>query len=77
MKLLKRKPNITTEGIAHTGEVSKRGTVSHEEMWDGRIAAKANPAPMHYAYNDDGEIRPLTMSEMIDKGYFIIGKGPI
>ncbi len=72
----KNSSRITTEGIARTGEVSKRGTVSHKEHWDGRVAAQAGPAPMHYVYNDDGEIRPMTMPEMIAKGYFIVGSGP-
>ena len=76
MKLIVPRPSTTTEGIARTGEVSKRGTVSHREEWDGRIAAQANPAPMHYVYNDDNEIRPMTMNEMIAKGYFIVGRGP-
>ena len=76
MKLITPRTNITTEGIARTGEESPLGTVSHKEEWDGRIAAMARPAPMHYVYNDDGEIRPMTMPEMIDKGYFIVSKGP-
>ena len=70
------KTNRTVEGRATTGEVSTKGLVTHIESRDGRVAAIAQPAPMHYVYNDDGEIRPMTMPEMIDKGYFIIGKGP-
>ncbi|MCH8211273.1 MAG: hypothetical protein IIB99_07855 [Planctomycetes bacterium] len=76
MQLITPRTNITTEGIARSGEVSERGTVSHKEMWDGRVAVMARPAPMHYVYNDDGEIRPMTMPEMIAKGYFIVSKGP-
>ena len=75
MHMLTLRTNITTEGIATTGEEHPRGTVSHKEYWDGRVAAMARPAPIHYGYNDAGEIRPLTMDEMIEKGYFIVGKG--
>ena len=70
------KLNTTVEGRAKTGEVSTKGLVSHVERWDGRTAVTAQPAPMHYVYNDAGEIRPMTMPEMIAKGYFILGKGP-
>ena len=64
------------EGRAKTGEISPKGLVTHIEQWDGRTSAKAQPSPMHYVYNDAGEIRPMTMPEMIAKGYFIVGKGP-
>jgi hypothetical protein len=74
--LIAPRSNTTTVGIAATGEVAPRGTVTHTEEWTGEVAATARPAPLHWAYNDAGEIRPLTMAEMIAKGYFIIGKGP-
>ena len=78
MKLIDpTKTNTITEGRAKTGEVSTKGLVTHIESWSGRVAAIAQPAPMHYVYNDAGEIRPMTMPEMIAKGYFIVGRGPV
>ncbi len=71
------KTNTLVEGRAKSGEVSTKGLVTHEESWDGRTSALVQPAPMHYVYNDEGEIRPMTMPEMIAKGYFIVGKGPV
>ena len=77
MKLLTpTKSNRTVEGRAKTGEVSPKGLVTHVERWNGATAATAQPAPMHWVYNDDGEVRPMTMPEMIAKGYFIVGRGP-
>ena len=77
MKLINpTKLHTTVEGRAKTGEVAPRCLVTNVESWDGTTSATAQPAPMHYVYNDDGEIRPMTMLEMIDKGYFIIGRGP-
>lgn len=76
MKLITPRTRVTTEGVAQTGEISPKGTVTHAEEWNGDTAVMTRPAPIHYGYNDAGEIRPLTMAEMIDRGYFIIGKGP-
>ncbi len=76
MRLVTPRVRVTTEGVAATGETSPKGTVTVREAWDGRVAAAARPAGVHYGYNDAGEIRKLTMDEMIERGYFIIGKGP-
>ncbi len=76
MRLITPRTNVTTVGRAKTGEVSKKGLVTHAEEWGGRVAVLTQPAPIRYGYNDAGKIRPLTMAEMIDRGYFIIGRGP-
>ena len=50
-----RAPNVTpfnqrthtvTEGVASTGQVSPKGTVSHREHFDGRVDAKATVKPV-------------------------------
>ncbi len=68
--------NTITEGRAKTGEVSTKGLVSHREEWDGTTAVLAQPNTIHYVYDDYGEFRPMTMPEMIAKGYFVLGRGP-
>ena len=68
--------NTVTEGRAKTGEVSTKGLVTHRESWDGTTAVVAQPNAIHYVYDDEGEFRPMTMDEMIAKGYFIVGSGP-
>ena len=72
---LGKKVNTTVEGRAKSGEVSPKGLVAHTEDWQGRIRAASAPAAMRYIKTPDG-IRPMTMREMIDRGYFIVGKGP-
>ncbi len=76
MRLLTPRSNTVTEGRALTGEVSPKGLVTHVEEWSGEVAAIAQPATMHWIYDDDELLRPMTMPEMISMGYFIIGKGP-
>lgn len=72
-----KRQHTVTEGIARTGEISPKGVVSHTEDWDGRIRADVGPTPIRYVVEPDGRIRPMTFKEMVDKGYFIIGKGPV
>lgn len=72
---LGQKINKTVEGRAKTGEVSPKGLVTHFEDWQGRIRSTAAPAAMRYIKTPDG-VRLMTMREMIDRGYFIVGKGP-
>ena len=73
----KLRKHRTTEGVASTGEISPKGTVSHVEDWEGRIAAEAAPGGLHWGYSvSTGLYRPLTFKELVEKGYFIIGKGP-
>ena len=67
--------NTKVEGRAKTGEVSKKGLVAHTEDWEGRLRAAAAPSAIRYIKTPDG-FRPMTMKEMIDRGYFILGKGP-
>ncbi len=69
--------NTTIEGRAKTGEVGPKGLVTHREVWDGSTAVVAQPGTIHYCYDDDGNFRKLTMVEMMAKGYFVIGRGPI
>ena len=56
--------------------MSPKGLVTHREDWEGRVAVVAEPNAIHYVYTDAGEFRPMTMPEMIAKGYFFIGTGP-
>lgn len=64
-------------GRAQTGEVSPKGLVAHTEDWEGRVAADVAPSVMHYGISrSTGEIRPLTIAEQIERGYFVPGKGP-
>lgn len=72
---LGQKVNRTVEGRAKTGEVSPKGLVAHVEDWQGRIRATAAPSTIRYIKTPDG-VRPMTMSEMIERGYFIVGTGP-
>lgn len=72
---LGQKVNRTVEGRAKTGEVSPKGLVAHTEDWEGRVAAEAAPATIRLIRTRDG-VRPMTMPEMIERGYFIVGKGP-
>jgi len=39
--------NTVTEGVATTGQLSPRGTVTHTEHWDGHIDATVTPRPIH------------------------------
>lgn len=71
-----KRRHTTTEGIAKTGEMSPKGVVSHTEDWEGRIAADIGAVPMRLVVEPDGRIRQMTFKEMVDKGYFIVGKGP-
>lgn len=76
MNLITPRTRVRVDGIAKSGEVSPKGTVTHFDHWDDTVAVMTEPAAIHYAYNDNNEIRPLTMDEMIERGYFIVGKGP-
>ncbi len=72
-----KRSNVTrTEGRARTGEVARQGLVSHTEHWDGRISANVQRSTIRYVRDPDGSIRPMTMAEMVAKGYFTLGRGP-
>ena len=73
----KTRTNRVTTGIAQTGEVSRKGTVTHVEHWDDRVDAVVGPATVRYLREPDGTIRPLTFAEQVDRGYFVVGRGPI
>jgi hypothetical protein len=68
--------HTTVEGIARTGQVSPRGIVAHTEDQEGRIAAHIGPSAIRYIREPDGHIRPMTIREMIDRGYFLVASGP-
>lgn len=73
----KNRKHLVTEGVAKTGEVSPKGTVTHAEHWDGRVAADVQMVTMRYEYSaKTGRFRQLTFKELVERGYFIIGKGP-
>lgn len=71
----RNRENTTVEGVARTGEISKKGLVGHSEDWEGRIRATTSQTALRYV-REGNRIRPMTMSEMIDRGYFVLGKGP-
>lgn len=73
----KRKTNTVVEGVSKRGEVSPKGVVAHTEDWDGRVAATLGPVAIRYVREPDGHIRPMTMQEMIDRGYFVVARGPV
>lgn len=66
----------TVDGIAESGEISPQGVVTHTEDWDGRISAEVLPATNRYVRDPDGHIRTMTFKEMVDRGYFHVGRGP-
>jgi hypothetical protein len=72
----KQRTNTVVEGRAKTGEISRLGLVSHRETWEGRIASNAAPSAIRYIRTPDGQWRHMTFGEMVDRGYFILGKGP-
>ncbi len=72
----KRRRNTTVTGRARTGEIAKRGLVAHTEDWEGRVAALGAPAAIRYIKVGDAPPRPMTMKEMIERGYFVLGRGP-
>ena len=65
------------DGRAKTGEISPKGLVAHTEHWDGRVKADAAPAGIRAIMDPDGHVRNMTMKEMLERGYFHIGKGPL
>ena len=73
---IKNMTNTVVEGEARTGEISPKGLVSHTEDWEGRVQAAAAPSAIRYIREPDGHLRPLTFKEMVDRGYFIVAKGP-
>lgn len=72
----KQSTRKTVDGRATTGEVSRKGLVAHTESWDGRIHAEAAPAGIRLVADPDGTIRPMTFKESVERGYFILGRGP-
>lgn len=73
----KNRTRTKVEGVARSGEISQKGVVSQTEHWDGRLSAAAGPAGVRLIRDPDGTIRNMTFAEMVARGYFIIGKGPI
>lgn len=49
---LSERNHVTTEGVASTGQTSKKGTVSHREWFDGRVDAKARVKPVTAKLSD-------------------------
>ena len=47
-----QRTHVTTEGVAATGQVSSKGTVSHREYFDGRMDAKARVRPVTAKLSD-------------------------
>jgi hypothetical protein len=73
----RRQTNTTVEGVAKTGQVSPQGIVAHTEDWEGRIASLAAPSAIRYIREPDGHVRPMTLKEMIVRGYFHVASGPV
>ncbi len=42
-----------TEGIAKTGQVSNKGTVTHTDYWSGRVAALARPTTIREKFSEN------------------------
>jgi hypothetical protein len=72
----KRMTNTTVVGRAKSGEISPKGLVAHTEDWEGRITAAAAPPAIRYIREPDGHVRPMTFKELVDRGFFIVAKGP-
>ncbi len=47
-----QRTNVVTEGVAATGQISEKGTVSHREHFDGRMDAKARVRPVTAKLSD-------------------------
>ena len=75
-KIKRGATHTRVEGIAKSGEISPKGVVAHTEDWEGRVAAAAAPSAIRYIREPDGHIRPMTFKEMVDRGYFIVARGP-
>ena len=73
----KRSTRMRVDGRSKTGEISRKGLVGHTDHWDGRIAANAAPAGIRYIVDPDGTARPMTFTELVARGYFIMGSGPV
>ena len=73
----KKRTHKVVTGVARTGEISPKGVVTHTETWDDRVKAEVGPAAIRYLREPDGHIRPLTFKEQVERGYFIVGRGPI
>ena len=73
----KKRTHKVVTGVAKTGEISPKGVVTHTETWDDRVKAEVGPAGIRYLREPDGTVRPLTFQEQVDRGYFIVGRGPI
>ncbi len=71
----KHRKNTTVVGRAKTGEISQNGLVSFTEDWEGRIASNAAPNAIRYVL-ENGKFRKMTFQEMVDRGHFILGRGP-
>ena len=73
----KKRTHKVVTGVAKSGEMSEKGTVIHTETWDDRVSVDAAPAGAHYIRDPDGNPRLMTFDEMVDRGYFIVGRGPV
>jgi hypothetical protein len=72
----KKRKNVVVHGRAKSGEISPKGLVAHTEDWEGRVKADVGPGAIRYIVEPDGRIRNMTMPEMLERGYFHLGKGP-
>lgn len=72
----KVRKHYVTDGIARSGEVSPKGTVTHAEDWEGRVSAHVLPGTQRWLW-DGRRLRQMTFKEMVERGYFILGKGPV
>ena len=51
-----------TWGIAKTGQVSRQGTVTQTEHWDGRMDATVAPAPIRLRITRDAPPNPARVA---------------
>ena len=52
-----RRARNRTEGIAKTGQVSKKGTVTHTDYWSGKLSVIARPSTIHHKLSTDESFR--------------------
>ena len=63
MRLLHpERTHTKTWGIAKTGQVSRQGTVTQTEHWDGRMDATVAPAPIRLRNTRDAPPNPARVA---------------
>jgi len=66
--------NVTVEGVASTGQISKQGYVAHQEHWGDRLDASVNPEVIRLGVrlgqvNDDPPPKPGRRVLLVPSGF--------